>query len=1096
MNQFSRFPFRTWLFAALWLTATLTLSGKEKPSSAPDSLKSSTFNGLTFRSIGPAFTSGRISSLAVNPDDPSEYFVGVASGHIWKTVNSGVSFEPVFDQYGSYSIGALAMEPGNHNVIWAGTGENNHQRALGYGDGVYRSLDGGKSWNNMGLKESRQIGGIVIDPEDPNTVFVAAEGSVWGSGGERGLYKTVDGGKNWKRVLYISEETGVNNIVMNPEDPDILFATSEQRRRHYFTKIGGGPETALYKSTDKGETWRKITSGLPGVDMGGTGIAISPADPDRMYMIIEAAEGKGGFFRSTDRGESWEKMSDYSSSGQYFNVLVCDPVDPQRVYSLEVFSKYTEDGGKTWKNIGNDNRHVDDHALWIDPSDPRHFLIGGDGGLYETFDSGKKYLFKSNLPVTQFYRVGVDNKFPFYTVYGGTQDNNTFGGPSANMSVNGVSSEEWFTVLGGDGFWVAADPENPDIVYCEYQYGNVYRFDRKSGELLYIKPQPGVDEPGYKWNWNTPLVLSSHSSQRLYIVADRVFRSDDRGESWEAISGDITSGTDRDTWPVMGRFWSADAVAKDVSTSLWGTGVSFEESPLDENILFAGTDDGVLSVTTDGGLSWKKISAFPGIPEFTYVSDILASRFDRNTVFVSFDNHQRDDFKPYILISTDLGKTWKPSTGNLPVRGMVHTLEQDPMEPGLLFAGTETGIFFSPDAGKEWVQLRSGIPLIPVRDIALQERENDLVLATFGRGFYILDDYSPLRTIAANRTVLDTGLTVFPVADALMYLQTGGKNSQGSTFFTAPNPPFGACISYSLADVPKTLRELRKEKEKVLTEGRSPIPQPGQDQLRQEAMEESPFLMFIIRDEGGKVVRKIPMEAQKGINRVYWDLRYESTYPLSLKDNRFSITQPSRGGIAVLPGVYTVAAELIFRDSVITRSEAVQFKAEALSMHTLGQENRETLVVFQREVADVAGILTGITREINEDIQDLMKMRQTIHTSAEAGDELAQNARKAETGMRDLLYRITGPDAKASQEEIPPMKLPAEQRLGYLTESSWSSTSPVTEGQLESLEILKKQVSEYSEELSYLKALKQEVSKEMDRLGLSWTPGRIPGSLK
>ncbi|GAB1404379.1 hypothetical protein MASR1M74_15580 [Lentimicrobium sp.] len=425
---------------------------RKKAEAVMDTLKSADFSGLKFRSIGPAFASGRIADFAVNPEQPQEYYVAVASGHIWKTNTAGTTWEPVFDNYGAYSIGCLAMDPHNSNVIWAGTGENNHQRCLGYGDGVYKTQDGGKSWKNMGLKDSRQIGMIAIDPRNTDVVYVAAEGSTWGPGGDRGLYKTSDGGRTWNKVLDISENTGVNNVIMDPRNPDVLYATSEQRRRHTFTKIGGGPESAIWKSTDAGANWTKLTSGLPTGDVGGMGIAISAVNPDVIYAIIEAAGETGGFFRSTDRGASWSKMSSYHSSGQYYNEIYCDPKNVDKVYSVETYSKVTTDGGKTWKNVGNKYRHVDDHAMWIDPANTDHFLIGGDGGIYETWNAGQDFHFKNNLPVTQFYRVNVDNSEPFYYVYGGTQDNNSMGGPSRNLSSYGVINDEWFVTNGGDGF--------------------------------------------------------------------------------------------------------------------------------------------------------------------------------------------------------------------------------------------------------------------------------------------------------------------------------------------------------------------------------------------------------------------------------------------------------------------------------------------------------------------------------------------------------------------------------------------------------------------------------------------------------------------
>ncbi|MBN2433544.1 MAG: glycosyl hydrolase, partial [Acidobacteria bacterium] len=700
-----------------------------------DPMSSATFSGLKFRAIGPAWASGRIADFAVNPHDPSEYYVAVASGHIWKTENAGTTWRPVFDNYGAYSIGCLAMDLSNTHVVWAGTGENNHQRALGYGSGVFKTMDGGKSWKNMGLKESRQIGMIAIDPRDSNVVYVAAEGSAWGPGGDRGLYKTVDGGQNWEKVLEISEDTGINNVILDPRNPDIVYATSEQRRRHVHTKIGGGPESGIHKSTDGGKTWRKLSRGLPGGHVGGIGLALSPVNPDVLYAIIEAALDQGGFFRSTDRGESWSKMSDHASSGQYYNEIFCDPKDVDKVYSVETITHYTEDGGRTWQRLSNNNRHVDDHAMWIDPANTRHFLIGGDGGIYESWDGGSTYEFKPNLPVTQFYRVNVDDTEPFYYVYGGTQDNNSMGGPSRNLSSRGVANDEWFVTNGGDGFWTASDPTNPDIVYAEAQYGNMVRYDRKSGEAVSIQPEPRKDEDTYRWNWNTPLFISPHSPTRLYCAANKVFRSDDRGDSWQVISDDITARIDRNTWPVMGKFWSVDAVAKDVSTSQYGTIVSLAESPVQENLLYAGTDDGLIQVSTDAR-TWTKIETFPDVPEHTYVADILPCRFDANVVYAAFDNRKRDDFKPYLLMSRDQGKTWTSVAGNLPENGTVHTIVQDPVRPELLFAGTEFGCFFSVDNGAKWIQLKAGIPDIAVRDMVIQKRENDLVLATFGRGFY------------------------------------------------------------------------------------------------------------------------------------------------------------------------------------------------------------------------------------------------------------------------------------------------------------------------------------------------------------------------
>lgn len=1063
-----------------------------------EGLDSKIFSGLKWRSIGPAMTSGRVADFAVNPENHSEWYVAIASGNVWKTVNNGTTFKPVFEKYGSYSMGVITMDPNNSNVLWLGTGENNHQRALGYGDGVYKTEDGGESWENMGLKESRHIGGIVVDPRNSDVVFVAAEGSAWGPGGERGLYKTTDGGKNWKKVLEISEHTGVNNVIMDPADPDMMYATSEQRRRHVFTKIGGGPESAVYRSTDGGETWNKAMKGLPGGHIGGMGIAVSPADRNVVYLIMEAAEEKGGFFRSENRGASWKKMSDHHSSGQYYNEIICDPVDVDKVYSMETYSHVTGDGGKTWTRLSNNSRHVDDHALWIDPTDTEHFIIGGDGGVYETFDGGETYQFRTNLPVTQFYRVTVDNDQPFYNVYGGTQDNNTLGGPSMNKSSSGVTSEEWQAIKGGDGFWSAVDPEDPNIIYCESQYGNVHRYDKRSGEGISIKPWPRKGEDTYKWNWNAPLVISHHANTRIYMMANKLFRSDDRGNTWQVISDDLTSGVDRNTWPVMDQYWSWDAVMKDVSTSLWGTGISFSESRMDENLLYTGTDDGVIGITADGGATWKKTGTFPGVPEYTYVSDLLADRFDANVVYATFDNRKRDDFKPYVLKSTDRGNSWVSIAGNLPEDQTVHTIEQDPEVPGLLFVGTEFGFFFSLDGGTEWTPLKSGMPTISVRDMVIQERENDIVLATFGRGFYILDNYIPLREVAKNKAILDQDAHVFPVEDAMMYIQTGGKGSQGSDFYRSDNPDFGATFTYFLKEVPKTLKQERQEKEKELFKEKQPIPQPTREELRLEEAEEDPYLVFVILDGSGQVIRKLFTKASKGINRMNWDLRYASTNPVNgSSTGRGSSSSEggvasSRSGLLAMPGTYSVAIEMVARGEIKQLAEPVEFNTALLQHATLPAKDHKALVAFQHEVSEFSRVMTGARQLAREQQAKLTAIRQALKQAPGATGGLMLEVLELEAGLEDMLYTLEGPDSRASWEELPPMDVPLNRRLNVMIRTHWSSTSELTATETTQLEILKEEFPPVLEKLEGIVDKIAGVEAQLEQMKAPWTPGRMP----
>ena len=1061
-----------------------------KQEAKSDTLKSSSFGGLKWRSIGPSFTSGRIADFAVNPNNHSEWFVAAASGHVWKTTNNGTTFDPVFDGQKSYSIGVVVIDPNNTNVVWVGTGENNHQRALGYGDGVYKSNDGGKSWKNMGLKNSQHIGKIVIDPKNSDIVYVAAEGSVWGPGGDRGLYKTTDGGKNWKKVLEISENTGVNNILMDPRDSNVLYASSEQRRRHVFTKIGGGPETAIYKSTNAGETWDKLKSGLPGGDMGGIGLAISPVNPDYIFAIIEAGNETGGFYRSINRGATWSKMSDHFAQGQYYNEIFCDPKDVDKIYSAETVSQFTEDGGKTWKSIGNNKRHVDDHAIWIDPTDTKHLFIGGDGGIYESFDGGKEYVFKSNLPVTQFYRVQVDNSEPFYYIYGGTQDNNSFGGPSRNISGSGVVSDDWFVTCGGDGFWSQIDPVDPNIVYSESQYGGMVRYDRKSQEAIDIRPEPRKDELTYRWNWNTPLILSPHSQTRLYCAANKVFRSDDRGNTWQVISEDLTAQIDRNTWPVMGKYWSYDAVVKDISTSLYGTIVSMDESPVKENLLYVGTDDGVIQVSEDAGKSWSKTDKFPGVPENTYVSDLMASRFDENVVFASFDNILRDDFKPYIFKSTDKGHTWNSIAANLPKDETVHSIQQDFINPDLLFVGTEFSFYFSNDGGKIWVKLSNGMPSIPVRDITIQKRESDLALATFGRGFYIIDDYSPLRS--TTKELLEKDAHIFPIKDALMYIPSDTKYGQGSTYFVAKNPDFGAVFTYYLKDAPKTLKDIRQEKETKLFEKSERIPQPTAAELRAEREEIAAYLTFTITDETGNEICRINKAPSSGINRINWDLRYRDFSPVEGKD-KYDPFAASGSGIPVMPGKYKVSLSITVHDTVKQLAGPVEFNAVTLNNSTLPVADKAAVANFQKKVAELTRVMSGTDQYAEDLLKRSYALAAALNAVPGANTDLRKRIATVSQQLEDIKLKFNNISNKPSDEENPPAPVTLYSRLYKMAWSHWGSTGAPTQMQKDSYSILMAEFPPVYEKIKQIGETDlKNLETEVEKLGAPATPGRLP----
>lgn len=1056
------------------LPAIQNLTGQE--TLVPDS---ALVNGISLRSIGPAMTSGRIADFAVNPTNHFEYYVAVASGHIWKTTNSGVTWKPVFDNYGVYSIGCLAMDPHNANIVWAGTGEHNSQRALGYGNGVYKSIDGGETWTNMGLRTSRQVGKILIDPRNTNVVYVAAEGSVWGPGGDRGVYKTTDGGKTWNLVLAVSENTGAHDLQFNPANPDIIYATMHQRRRRQFTKINGGPESAFYKSTNAGKDWEKISEGLPDVQLGRISLAVTPANVNLVYAIVEAADDKGGFFRSDDQGESWQKMSDYTSSGQYFTRIYCDPLDPDKVYSMDTYSQYTIDGGKTWLKLSTKYRHVDDHAFWIDPSATSHIRIGGDGGVYESYDDGKTWQFFGNLPVTQFYRVAVDNSEPFYYVYGGTQDNNTLGGPSQNLSDTGVVNSEWFVTIGGDGFWVAVDYDNPDIVYCEYQYGNAYRYNRRNGEVVYIRPQEKEGELTFKWNWDTPLIISHFSNKRIYMAANKVFMSKDQGNSWSAVSGDLTADIDRNDFKVMGKYWSSDAVAKDVSTSLYGTVVSLAESPVKEGMLFSGSDDGVIQITEDNGKSWRKISTFPGIPQYTYVSDIMPSRFDENQVYCTFNNKKSNDFKPYILFSKDKGKTWSSITSNLP-EGSVYTIVQDFKDPEMLFCGTEFGLFVTFSNGKKWFKISNGLPDILVSDLVIQERECDLVLATFGRGFYILHDYSMMREISNIDTT--AAAHIFPVRDAKLYIPEQRRTwSFGDDYYVSPNLPYGAEFTYYLKNDIKTEKEIRQKKDEELFKEGKKIKVNTWEENRQEKLEETPYLLFIVEDTAGNTIRKITADPTKGMHRIYWDLRYPDIMPVKTNLTEFDPLQEEEGGIYAMPDKYYVTLYASDKGQLKPLTSKSSFMIGALNSSDFGETNRQVTLIFQRNISQLYLNSQRAGQKLDELKKKIQQLKQTNLQSDLFDPEINIKLVDAEQRTADLLLLLNGYTPKASPEEIPPAHVPLQQRLDFVIESFYRSSEPVNEAQKQSAVIIEQELADLKSRLDILtedvETLKEQINQ-------------------
>ena len=1058
-------------------------------------LNADALNVFKFRSIGPAITSGRVVDIAVNPGKTSEYYVAAASGGVWKTTNAGTNWQHVFANMGSYSIGCVALDPTNSSVVWVGSGENNNQRSIAYGDGVYKSEDGGKSWKNMGLKTSEHIGMIAINPKNSNEVFVAAYGPLWSSGGERGIYKTTDGGKTWKQVLNVSEHTGFSDVHLDPRDPNVVYASAHQRQRKVYTYIGGGPESALYKSTDGGATWNKIMSGLPSGDLGRIGITISPVNPDLLYCIVEAREG-GGVYKSTDRGASWTKQGSYSTSGNYYQELICDPVNPDKLYSMNVFLMKSLDGGKTWNRYGERHKHVDNHAMWIDPANPLHTLVGCDGGLYETWDDAATWQFKPNLPITQFYKVVTDNAVPFYNVYGGTQDNFSMGGPSRTISGNGIANSDWFMTNGGDGFESAVDWKDPNIVYAQSQYGGLVRYDKKSGEILPLQNIEKSGEPAFRWNWDAPLLVSRYDNKRIYHAAQFVFRSNDRGGSWQTISPDLSRGVDRNRIEVMGKVWSVDAVAKNGSTDIYGQITTLTESRLDENIIAAGTDDGLIHITSDGGKNWKKVDKISGIPDLCYVHTVLASAHNKNTFYAAFNNHRMGDFKPYLVKSTDGGNSWSLISNKLPERGSTYCIAEDPVNANLLFTGTEFGIFTSLDGGAKWLQMKGGLPTIAVRDIDIQERENDLVIATFGYGFYVLDNYAPLRNL--KEADLEKEAFIAPIKDALMFVESQplgirGKGFQGESYFATPNPPVGAVIRYYLKEDIRTIKEKRQAAEKELTKAGKPVYYPNMDSLRQEDQQAEPHLLFTIADAQGNVVRKMKAPAKKGMNQLVWDFSYSPFTPVDFSvfdadENPFG--GPPRGYRA-LPGDYLVSIHK-FEDGQYTPLVAPQpFKTIPLNHTTLPAEDKAALLAFNKKVAELQRVITGTaayTGEMNNRIRFLKEaiLRSPATNTAETSKKIYDIERR----MMAIGTAMNG-DGSLTRREFE--ALPGiNGMINGIAGSLWNTTSGVNGNLEQAYQHAAQKFAGVHTEVKAVDGDLKALEQQLEKAGAPYTPGRLP----
>jgi photosystem II stability/assembly factor-like uncharacterized protein len=828
------------IFAVLSSTGFIALliqaPGPEALAQNPGPGQAELINAPSCRSIGPAIMGGRIVDVAVVESKPSTMYVAAASGGVWKTTNNGTTWRPVFDQQETLAIGAVSVAASNPAIVWVGTGEANPRNSVSWGKGVFKSTDGGQTWQHMGLPTTGHIGRIVIHPHDPNVVFVAALGRLWGANKERGLFQTIDGGRCWRQVRLGDSDTGCIDVAFDPRNPAVVYSAAYQVRRDAFDggnpAVQTGPGSGLYKSVDGGATWYLMQIGLPHRPLGRCGLAVSRKDPHTLFAVVQtdrtvtvtpgqqpASAGPvdtGGIFRSDNQGESWIKVNDLCPRPFYYGQIRIDPNDTNRIYVLGVALYSSTDGGRSFSAHTGQELHSDHHALWIDPRDTDHLILGGDGGIYFSYDRGTSWEHINNLPIGQFYGVGVDSSRP-YRIFGGLQDNGSWGGPSRTPCAEGILNTDWLRILGADGFGCQVDPTDSHVVYAEGQFGMLRRLNVHTGDTAEIRPQPAKGAAALRFNWNAPVLLSPHDPRVVYFGGNHLFRSADRGDSWDIISPDLTGGTPGPS-PDFGH-----------------TITTIAESPLRRGLLWVGTDDGHVQVSADGGTTWKDRSQrLPGVPAERYITRLECSHFAPGTVYLSLDRHRHDDRAPYLFKSTDLGSSWVSLVGDLPADVPVHVIRQDARNEHLLFAGTEFGLYASLDGGSHWSRVSNGLPPVAVRDVAIQARESELVIATHGRSLYVLD-IAPLEQLAPD--TLARSVHLFDPKPARVTFTQRARDANGVKAFAGVNPPEGAVLYYYL---------------------REPLLQPPQ---------------VVISDSQGRMAARLRGPNEAGLHRLVWNLR-------------------------------------------------------------------------------------------------------------------------------------------------------------------------------------------------------------------------------
>jgi photosystem II stability/assembly factor-like uncharacterized protein len=960
-----RFVLRLTCGAALACAAGALLSAQAN---------STIFSDLIPRSIGPATTSGRISALDVASSDPRLMYVGTAGGGVWKSVNGGATFAPVFDEH-VMSVGAIAIDQSKPDTVWVGTGETWVRNSVGVGRGVFKSTDAGRTWRSLGLDDTERIAAIVIHPKQSDTAWVCALGHLWNANDERGVFKTTDGGKTWSKTLFVNADTGCADLAIDPQEPDTLYASMWQVRRLPYFFTSGGPGSGLFKSTDGGKTWSRSQKGLPGGDLGRIGLALAPSRPGTLYALVESKDT--AIYRSDDGGESWRRplATDpgflVRARPFYFSNIEVDPADHQRLYVPNLYLSVSSNGARSFETLGLGGAvHPDHHALWIDPNDPKHLVLGTDGGVYISHDRGGTFAFAATIPVAQFYHVTVDQQQP-YRVYGGLQDNGSWSGPSRVLGAGAIRNRDWINVGIGDGFNVFADPRDSSIVFSEYQGGQIRRFNLRTGEMKDIRPHEGAGDPEYRFNWNSAFTTSPNDPAAIYLGAQFLFRSRDRGDTWERLSGDLTTNDSEKQKQKQ----SGGLTADNTSAENYCTIVAVAESPLEPGVIWAGTDDGNVQVTRDNGRTWTNVVRnIPGLPANTWVSMIEAGRHARGVAFATFDGHRTGDMTAHVFVTADYGRTWKSIANGLD--GFAHAIRQDLVKPNLLFAGTEFGLFVSIDGGAEWSRM-TGLPKVAVHDMAIHPRDRDLVIATHGRGMQILDDITPLRALDAS--TFDKTLAVLPSRPAYQSVPAVLQDFPGDADYAAPNPRGGAYVSYYL----KSRHIFGTLKVEIL-------------------------------DASGKVIETLPAGTHQGINRVYWNMRLPAPK---------SAAAPGLGARALVgpmvpEGKYTVR---------VTRGEesatgTVELLPDPLGNHPpAARQQRQKLLLrlytMQSDLAYVADA-TAAVRDALRARAATVRKKNAPGDAASLADSLARELDELHKTLVDRTGVITAADPQLREHVI------------------------------------------------------------------------------